>query len=80
MKQFKSIAILLLLTSFLFSASSCVVLRKKDNGKHKGWYKKQNKKQNPVRGKSNVKNNNYSVEASRRQSCLKLSEIDIKNQ
>lgn len=39
MKQFKSIAILIMLTAFLFSASSCVVLRKKDNGKHKGWFK-----------------------------------------
>ena len=29
----------MLLTAILFTAESCVVLVKEDNGKHKGWYK-----------------------------------------
>lgn len=51
MKQFKSIAILIMLTAFLFSASSCVVLRK-DNGKHKGWFKNKKNPQKKIYKKS----------------------------
>ncbi len=47
MKQFKTIAILIMLTSFLFSNSSCVVAYRKDNGNHNGWYKNQNNPHNP---------------------------------
>lgn len=52
MKQFKSIAILIMLTAFLFSASSCGVLHKKDNGKHKGWFKNKKKPQKKFYKKS----------------------------
>jgi hypothetical protein len=32
---------------FLFSMTSCVVVAKSDNGKHKGWYKNPNNPHNP---------------------------------
>jgi hypothetical protein len=47
MKPFKTIATLLLCMGLLFSSTSCVVLVKKDNGKHKGWYKNPNNPHNP---------------------------------
>jgi hypothetical protein len=48
MRTLKKIAILLLCTGLLFSTSSCVVLVKKDNGKHKGWFKNPNNSHNPI--------------------------------
>lgn len=42
MKYSKIIFAILLFTAFLFTAESCIVLMKEDNGKHKGWYKNQN--------------------------------------
>lgn len=39
MKRLKTIAVLVLCLGFLFSTTSCVVLVKDDNGKHKGWFK-----------------------------------------
>jgi hypothetical protein len=46
----------LALSLFLFSTSSCVV--KKDNGKHKGWFKNPNNPHNPAHtGKSNGNGN-----------------------
>jgi len=65
MKQFKTIAILIMLATFLFSNSSCVVFYKKDNGKHKGWFKNPKNPHNPTstkpgkgNGKGNGKNKN----------------------
>ncbi|MFA5819022.1 MAG: hypothetical protein WC854_07060 [Bacteroidales bacterium] len=47
MKTFKTIATLLLCLVLLFGATSCVVLVKKDNGRHKGWYKNPNNPHHP---------------------------------
>jgi len=38
----------LLLFSMLLYMSSCIVVLKKDNGKHKGWYKNTNNPHNPL--------------------------------
>lgn len=42
MKTLRTLVIVIICTMFLFSAVSCVVLVKKDNGKHKGWSKNTN--------------------------------------
>jgi ABC-type oligopeptide transport system substrate-binding subunit len=47
MKRFKTIAVLLLCMGFLFSTTSCVVLVKENNGKHKGWFKNPNNPHHP---------------------------------
>ena len=47
MKTFKTIATLLLCLVLLFGVTSCVVLVKKDNGRHKGWFKNPNNPHNP---------------------------------
>ncbi|MBA3681355.1 MAG: hypothetical protein H0W73_09355 [Bacteroidetes bacterium] len=47
MNLFKSVAILILLTAFVFGNSSCVVYRK-DNGNHRGWYKNPNNPHHPA--------------------------------
>jgi hypothetical protein len=48
MKIFKAIATLLFCMAFLFNVTSCrVVYFKKDNGKHKGWYKNPHNPHNP---------------------------------
>jgi len=46
MKTIKLTSFALLIT-FFFSTTSCVVFVKKDNGKHKGWYKNTNNPHNP---------------------------------
>jgi hypothetical protein len=46
MKNLKTIAILILLTAFVAATNSCKVV-KKDNGKHKGWYKNPKNPHNP---------------------------------
>lgn len=54
----KTFIILILCIGLLFSMSSCVVVAKSDNGKHKGWYKNPNNPHNPNSinpGKSNGK-------------------------
>ncbi|MCX6320463.1 MAG: hypothetical protein NTX93_01475 [Bacteroidia bacterium] len=60
MKTFKTIATLLLCLVLLFGATSCVVLVKKDNGYHKGWFKNPNNPHhpystNPGKSKGNFK-------------------------
>jgi len=45
-KTFRIIAILLLCMGLLFSTTSCIVFVKKDNGRHKGWYKNSNNPHN----------------------------------
>jgi len=47
MKPSKTIAILALSLGLLFSTTSCLVLVKKDNGKHKGWHKNSNNPHHP---------------------------------
>lgn len=48
MKTIKTLAILIVCIGLLFSASSCtIVYFKKDNGKHRGWYKNPNNPHNP---------------------------------
>jgi len=42
MKRISKIAVFTMLSLFLFSTTSCIVLvpaQRHDNGKHKGWYK-----------------------------------------
>jgi hypothetical protein len=39
MKILRAIALLILSLGLLINATSCVVLAKKDNGNHLGWYK-----------------------------------------
>lgn len=46
MKIFKSIAVLALFAGLAGGSASCVVI-KKDNGKHKGWYKNPNNPHHP---------------------------------
>ena len=47
MKTLKLVSILAFCLVFLFSVTSCVVLVKKDNGNHKGWYKNPKNPHNP---------------------------------
>jgi len=47
MKSLKFVSILILCILFLVSSTSCVVLVKKDNGNHKGWYKNPKNPHNP---------------------------------
>jgi hypothetical protein len=51
MKKFKSGAALIFLLVFLFSATSCSVYFKKDNGNHNGWYKNSNNPHNSIGSK-----------------------------
>jgi hypothetical protein len=56
---FRSIAILIF-PALLISQTSCIVFYKKDNGKHKGWYKNPNNPHhqnstNPGKSKGNSK-------------------------
>jgi hypothetical protein len=39
--------IIALCIGLLFNASACFVIAKKDNGKHKGWYKNKRNNHNP---------------------------------
>ena len=60
MKTSRIVVLLFLLTGLLFSATSCVVFVKKDNGRHEGWYKNTNNPQNPDSknpGQSNKRQN-----------------------
>ena len=52
MKKFGILAVLSLCTMLLFSAASCAVFVKKDNGQHKGWYKNSNNPHSTNPGKS----------------------------
>jgi hypothetical protein len=47
MKTPQKIAIIVLSVLFILSLTSCAVFVKKDNGKHKGWYKNSNNPHNP---------------------------------
>jgi hypothetical protein len=47
MKTLKSILILILCLIVVFSSTSCVVLVKRDNGNHKGWFKNPKNPHNP---------------------------------
>ncbi|MBK7133631.1 MAG: hypothetical protein IPH69_12660 [Bacteroidales bacterium] len=47
MKAIKMASVLVLCALFLLSTTSCVVLVKKDNGNHKGWYKNPKNPHNP---------------------------------
>lgn len=47
MKIFKQLALAVLCAGFLFSLTSCAVMVRKDNGKHKGWYKNSNNPHHP---------------------------------
>jgi hypothetical protein len=47
MKTFRTIAFIVLCIGLLFGATSCVVLVKEDNGKHKGWFKNSNNPHHP---------------------------------
>ena len=51
MKTSKKIAIIVLSILFVLSLTSCAVLVKKDNGKHKGWYKNKNNPHNAASSK-----------------------------
>jgi hypothetical protein len=47
MKRTKQIAVLVLCMGLLIGATSCVVLVKEDNGRHKGWFKNPRNRHNP---------------------------------
>ena len=51
----KKIGLIILCLGLLLGSSSCVVVNKKDNGKHIGWYKSPSNKNNS--NKSNNSNN-----------------------
>ena len=62
MKIFRSITALMLVMFLLFNLTSCFVIYKKDNGRHKGWHKSQNNPHHPVStnpGKANGKANGH---------------------
>lgn len=42
------IIVISLLTILVLSQTSCLVTHKKDNGKHKGWYKNPNNPHHPI--------------------------------
>jgi hypothetical protein len=46
MKTIRTSLRILTITLFLFSTSSCLII-KSDNGKHKGWFKNSNNPHNP---------------------------------
>lgn len=47
MKILRTLALSVLCAGFLFSATSCAVMVKKDNGNHKGWFKNSNNPHHP---------------------------------
>jgi len=63
MKTFRIFVALLFCIGFIGASTSCLVLSKKDNGAHKGWYKmpnhpnhqNQNKKDKPAKSKGKTK-------------------------
>jgi hypothetical protein len=63
MKTFRLALALMLCTGFICATSSCVVVGKKDNGMHRGWYKipnhpnhqNQYKKDRPAKSKGKSK-------------------------
>jgi hypothetical protein len=60
MKIFKTIAPVLLVTALLLNLTSCLVIhQKKDNGKHKGWFKSQHSPSHQVPGKSGKANGHH---------------------
>ena len=64
MNALRSFAGVLIISALLLPAASCVVTVKKDNGKHKGWYKNPNNPHNPahdVAGKNAGKGNTNKV-------------------
>jgi ABC-type oligopeptide transport system substrate-binding subunit len=46
LSTFRTVAIIFSII-FLLSQTSCIVFSKKDNGKHKGWYKNTNNPHHP---------------------------------
>jgi hypothetical protein len=40
MKKIKTIVAIIIYMGVLFSSTSCLVVEKRDNGHHRGWYKK----------------------------------------
>lgn len=57
MKILRTVAILTLCLGLLYSTTSCVVLLKKDNGKHNGWNKNGNQSNGNNSEKSRGKHN-----------------------
>lgn len=63
MKTVRLVVVLMLCAGFICTTSSCVVVGKKDNGAHRGWYKipnhpnhqNQNKKNKPAKSKGKSK-------------------------
>jgi len=60
MKTLKLFSILILCFGLLVGTSSCLVITKKDNGKHNGWFKNpknphHHNSTNPVKSKGNHK-------------------------
>jgi len=51
MKTLKIVVVITFFAAFLFSASSCAVMMKHDNGNHLGWYKNSHNPHHP--GNSN---------------------------
>jgi hypothetical protein len=59
MKTMRTLAALFICAGFLVGTTSCFVVTRKDNGKHKGWNKNTNNPHNPNTtnpGKGNSKN------------------------
>jgi len=47
MKPLKTFTIVVFCLALLFVASSCAVVVRKDNGKHRGWFKNRNNPHHP---------------------------------
>jgi hypothetical protein len=60
----------------LLGTQSCIVLNKKDNGKHKGWYKNKKNPHNPKHNNSK-KNKNAHYEKYNKQMPYQQHEVFI---
>jgi flagellar basal body-associated protein FliL len=61
MKRLKVMILIVLSMVILMGTQSCLVLTKKDNGKHKGWYKNKKNPHNPKHNNSKKNKNAYYV-------------------
>lgn len=77
MKPLKAISLIVLPLILLVSSQSCLVLYKKDNGKHKGWYKNKKNPHNPKYNKlKDNKNALYEMDNNQMPYLQHIAQID----
>lgn len=88
MKNLRLVVIMIVLTTFLFSTTSCVVYPKSNNGQHNGWFKNRNNPHNQnntnpgkSKGKSKNRLTTCFVDFQHKTPCINLnmSENQIEN-